>query len=179
MKVLRLTQRCGSSDWTGFWLMRGKQAAKLRQRAFPTQEPVSPMRAIPLGLSNRYETVPGADHTAAALGNTGVEVVGTPFLIGYIELASHGAILPYCEAGEATVGARIEVDHLAPALPGRSVVALARVIAVERRRILFEVELRQGERLVMKGRHGRAIVDLARLLARAARTDRGDPPATS
>jgi predicted thioesterase len=137
------------------------------------------MRAIPLGLANRYQTVPGAQHTAAAVGNSGVEVVGTPFLIGYIELASHGAILPYCEAGEATVGTRIEVDHLAPALPGRPVVTLARVIAVERRRVLFEVEVRQGERLVMNGRHGRAIVDLARLLARAARPEIADAPAIS
>jgi fluoroacetyl-CoA thioesterase len=131
------------------------------------------MKPIPLGIAGRYETVPGAAHTAAAVGNTGVEVVGTPFLIGYFEIASHTAILPYCEAGEATVGTRIEVDHLAPALPDRPVVAEARIIAVEGRRVVFAVELRQGERLIMKGRHGRAIVDLARLLARAARPDRG------
>lgn len=126
------------------------------------------MKTIPLGITNRYETVPGASHTAAALGNAGVEVVGTPFLIGYLELASHGAIVPYCEVGEATVGTRIEVDHLAPALPGRTVSAEARVVAVDGRRVLFEVELRQGERLIMKGRHGRAVVMLEKLLARAA-----------
>lgn len=126
------------------------------------------MQPIPLGLANRYETVPGAKHTAAAFGNTGVEVVGTPVLIGYLELASHNAILPYCDTGEATVGTRIEVDHLAPALPGRAIIADARVVAVEGRRILFEVELRQGDRLIMKGRHGRAIVSLKKLLARAA-----------
>ncbi len=127
------------------------------------------MRDVPLGLANRYETTPGAAHTAAAVGNVGVEVVGTPFLIGYIEIASHQAILPYCEAGEATVGTRIEVDHLAPALPGHLVTADAKVTSVEGRRVLFEVEVRQGERLLMKGRHGRAIVRLDRLLARAAR----------
>jgi predicted thioesterase len=137
------------------------------------------MKEIPLGIASRYETVPGPGHTAAAVGNTGVEVVGTPFLIGYFEIASHRAILPYCETGEATVGTRIEVDHLAPALPGRPVIAEARVIAVEGRRILFEVELRQGARLIMKGRHGRAIVDLARLLARAARPEGRQSPATS
>ncbi len=126
------------------------------------------MKDVPLGLTNRYEIVPGADHTAAAVGNVGVAVIGTPFLIGYLEIASHRAILPYCETGEATVGTRIEVDHLAAALPGRLVVADAKVISVEGRRILFEVEVRQGARLLMKGRHGRAIVRLDRLLARAA-----------
>ncbi len=126
------------------------------------------MKDVPLGLTNRYEIVPGADHTAAAVGNVGVAVIGTPFLIGYLEIASHRAILPYCETGEATVGTRIAVDHLAAALPGRLVVADAKVISVEGRRILFEVEVRQGARLLMKGRHGRAIVRLDRLLARAA-----------
>jgi predicted thioesterase len=126
------------------------------------------MKEIPLGLTGRYEIVPGAAHTAAAVGNAGVEVVGTPFLIGYLEVAAHRAIQPYCEPGEATVGARIEVDHLAPALPGRPVTADAKLIAVEGRRMTFEVEVRQGERVIMKGRHGRAIVRLDKLLARAA-----------
>jgi predicted thioesterase len=68
-----------------------------------------------------------------------------------------------------TVGTRIEVDHLAAAQPGRPVVAEAAVIAVEGRRVSFAVEVRQGERVLMKGRHGRAIVKLEKLLARAAR----------
>lgn len=129
--------------------------------------PATRVKEIPLGLTNRYEVTPGKDHTAAAVGNAGVEVVGTPFLIGYLEIASHVAILPYCEEGEATVGARIEVDHLAPALPLNPLVADARVIAIEGRRITFEVEIRQGKRVIMKGRHGRAIVRLDKLLARA------------
>ena len=126
------------------------------------------MRAVPLGLVGRFEITPGPSHTAAAAGNSGVEVVGTPFLIGYFENAAHRAILPACEPGEVTVGTRIEVDHLAAALPGRPVVAVAEVIAVAGRRISFAVEVRQGERLLMKGRHGRAVVKLAKLLAGAA-----------
>ena len=126
------------------------------------------MRAVPLGLVGRFEITPGPSHTAAAAGNTGVEVVGTPFLIGYFENAAHRAILSHCEPGEVTVGTRIEVDHLAAALPGRPVVAEAQVIAVDGRRISFSVEVRQGERLLMQGRHSRAIIKLEKLLARAA-----------
>jgi len=126
------------------------------------------MKPVTLGLAGRYEIVPDLSHTAAAVGNVGVEVVGTPFLVGYLEIAAHRAILPFCDEGEATVGTRIEVDHLAPGLPGRKTVAEAKVVEVDGRRVLFEVELRQGERLLMKGRHGRAIVQLHELLARAA-----------
>jgi fluoroacetyl-CoA thioesterase len=126
------------------------------------------MKPIPLGLADRYDIVPGPSHTAAAVGNEGVAVVGTPFLVGYFEIAAHRAILPFCEPGEVTVGTRIEVDHLAAALPGRAVTAEAEVVAVDGRRIRFKVEVRQGERVLMKGYHGRAIVLLDRLLARAA-----------
>lgn len=126
------------------------------------------MKPVPLGLAGRYELVPDARHTAAAVGNEGVAVIGTPFLVGYFEVAAHRAILPFCEAGEATVGTRIEVDHLAAALPGRPVAAEAKVIEVDGRRVLFEVEVRQGERLLMQGRHRRAIVRLDKLMARAA-----------
>ena len=129
------------------------------------------MKPVPPGLAHRHEIVPDASHTAAAVGNAGVVVVGTPFLIGYFEIAAHRAILPFCEPGEVTVGTRIEVDHLAAALPGRPVVADATVVAVDGRRILFDVAVRQGERLLMRGRHGRAIVRLDRLLARAAVAD--------
>jgi predicted thioesterase len=126
------------------------------------------MKQIPADLWNRYETVPGTGHTAAAVGNAGVTVVGTPFLIGCFELAATGALLPYCDPGEVTVGTRIEVDHLAAALPGKPVTAEAQVARIDGRRILFDVEVRQGGRLLMRGRHGRAVVRLEKLLARAA-----------
>ena len=126
------------------------------------------MKDIPPGLADRYETVPGTKETAAAVGNAGVEVVGTPFLIGFFELAADSAIRPYCEPGEVTVGTRIEVDHLAAAVPGRLVAAEARVIATDGRRIDFTVEVRQGARLLMRGTHRRAVVRLDKLLARAA-----------
>ena len=123
------------------------------------------MLEIQPGLAGRHETTPDPGQTAAAIGNVGVEVVGTPFLVGYLEAAAHRAILPYCEPGEVTVGTRIEVDHLAAALPGRTVGAATRVVAADGRHVTFEVEVRQGEHLLMKGRHGRAIVRLDRLLA--------------
>jgi predicted thioesterase len=128
------------------------------------------MKDVPAGLANRVEIMPEERHTAAALGNTGVHVVSTPSLIGYLEMASHRSILPYCEEGEASVGTRVEVDHLAPAFLGQPIIATARVLATEGRRITFEVAAEQGGRLIMKGRHGRAVIRLDRLLDRAPKT---------
>jgi predicted thioesterase len=127
------------------------------------------MQAIPPNLSNRIAFTPEERHTASALGNVGVHVVSTPALIGFLELACHQSILPHCDPGEASVGTRVEVDHLAAAFLGTPIIAESRVTAVEGRRIVFEVVARQGDRVVMRGRHGRAVVVLERLLALGAR----------
>jgi fluoroacetyl-CoA thioesterase len=123
------------------------------------------MKPIPVGHTNTLEMVPEERHTASAVGNIGVNVVSTPSLIGFLEQTSHRAILPFVEEDEVSVGTRVEVDHLAAAFVGKPLVATARIAEVAGRRITFEVEARQGDRVVMKGRHGRAIVKRARLLA--------------
>jgi predicted thioesterase len=108
--------------------------------------------------------MPEERHTASVVGNS--EVVSTPSLIGFLEQTSHRAILPFVEPGEVSVGTRVEVDHLAAAFLGKPVLASTRIASVEGRRITFDVEARQGDKLVMKGRHVRAIVGRDRLLGK-------------
>lgn len=45
-------------------------------------------------------------------------VYATYWLAKHMELVSRKIILPYLEPGEEGIGYRVEVDHLAPALPG-------------------------------------------------------------
>src|ERR1700735_3593109 len=113
------------------------------------------MKDIPQGHGNSREFQPEERHTASVVGNS--EVVSTPSLIGFLELTSHRAIVPFVEESEVSVGTRVEVDHLAAAFLGRPVTTTSRVASVEGRRVTFEVEAHQGDKLVMKGRHVRAI----------------------
>ncbi|HLJ65528.1 MAG TPA: thioesterase family protein [Stellaceae bacterium] len=124
------------------------------------------MKDLPPGLEHEIEIIPQKEHLASSLGNLGVDVVSTPALIGYLEMVCHTAILPFCQAGEATVGTRVEVDHLAAAMLGKPILAKARLLEINGRKLTFAVEARQGGRVVMSGRHGRAIIDLARFLAK-------------
>lgn len=128
------------------------------------QSAVAIMKDIPLGHESTQDFLPEERHTASVVGNS--EVVSTPSLIGFLEQTSHRTILPFVEPGEVSVGTRVEVDHLAAAFVGRPVTALVRIAATEGRRITFEVEARQGDKLVMKGRHVRAIVSRDRLLGK-------------
>jgi len=119
------------------------------------------MKDIPLGRENTLEFNPEERHTASVVGNS--EVVSTPSLIGFLEQTSHRLILPCVEEGEVSVGTRVEVDHLAAAFLGTPITARSKIAGAEGRRITFEVEAHQGDKLVMKGRHVRAIVRRDRL----------------
>ncbi|MEX2649145.1 MAG: DsbA family protein [Alphaproteobacteria bacterium] len=125
------------------------------------------VRPVPLGLRWKQSFAARPEDTAAAKGNTGVEVVSTVSLILMIEAACGRLLQPYFEADDATVGARVEVDHIGAAHVGRPVDVEARLEAIDGRRYSFAVDLEQDGRTVMTGRHVRVQVSLARFLGRA------------
>jgi predicted thioesterase len=122
------------------------------------------MKPVPLGTAATITIRTTAEHTAAAVGNEGVAVVATTTLILFIEEAAARAIADYLEPGEASVGTRVEVDHLAAIAPGAEVTTRAEIIAVDGRLLTFAAEVKSGGRLLMQGRHGRGVVDLQRFL---------------
>ncbi|MBS36101.1 MAG: hypothetical protein CMO26_09270 [Thiotrichales bacterium] len=116
------------------------------------------MRVIEPGTQLKLDIVPQAKHTAAAVGNHGIEVVATTALILFIEEACGTLAAPYYEQGEATVGVRVEVDHVAPAWVGTPIDVRAEFTGTRGRRLLFRNEIYQNDVLVMKGFHHRSVV---------------------
>ena len=64
------------------------------------------------------------------------------------------------QPGWVTVGTEVDIRHLAATPVGATVRTTARVIAVERRVIRFEVEAFDGERRIGEGRHARGLVNV-------------------
>lgn len=122
------------------------------------------MKPIPIGTVGIETIGTDAGHTAAAMGNTGVAVVATTALILFIEEAAGHAMGPYLDAGEASVGTRVEVDHLAAMAPGQPVTVRVEVVATEGRLVTFAAEVKGAGKLLMQGRHVRAAVELERFL---------------
>lgn len=133
------------------------------------------MRPVPVGLVSRRAFDARPEDTAAAKGNKGVDVVSTVSLILMIEETCGGLLQPYYETDDATVGARVAVDHVGPAHIGRPIDVTARLDAVEGRRHRFAVTIEQDGRPVMTGEHARVAVSLARFLGRAAPTPAAGP----
>jgi predicted thioesterase len=119
------------------------------------------------GLSARVElTVTDAD-TAQALGSGDVPVLGTPRVLALAETATVVATSRQMPGGLTTVGTRAEVEHRAPTPVGRLVTATATLAKVDGRKLLFEVEVRDGDAVVAEVRVERMILDRQRFISRA------------
>ena len=119
------------------------------------------------GLSARMElTVTDAD-TAQSLGSGDVPVLGTPRVLALAEAATVAATARHLPAGRTTVGTRAEVDHRAPTPIGRVVTAQATLAKVDGNRLLFEVTVRDGEKLVAEVRVERMLLDRQRFISAA------------
>ena len=96
-------------------------------------------------------------------------VYATPMMILEMEMASGDAIRGFLENGWVTVGTEVDIRHLAASLVGSTVRTTAKVIAVERRVIRFEVAAFEGERRIGEGRHARGLVNVENFNKRLAK----------
>ena len=87
-------------------------------------------------------------------------VYATPMMILEMEMASGDAIRRYLQPGWITVGTEVDIRHLAATPVGAMVRTTAKVIAVERRVIRFEVEAFDDKRRIGEGRHARGLINV-------------------
>ena len=108
------------------------------------------------------------DKTAHAMGNRGVHVFATPFVVGLLESAASAVLHPHLPAGAGTVGTLVEMKHLAATPAGMKVRARATLLETDGKRFLFAVEAWDEKDKIAEGRHERFIVpDMEKFLARA------------
>ena len=124
--------------------------------------------AIQPGLRGEARLVVAEEHTARHLGSGGVQVLATPQMILLMERAGVAAVDPLLPAGYRTVGAHLDVRHLAPTPVGFEVVAEVELIEREGRRLTFRVQVHDGLEVVGEGQHERFIIDVARFGQRVA-----------
>ena len=91
-------------------------------------------------------------------------VYGTPFMIFLMESAAGNAIQASLPAGWVSVGVDVNIRHLAATPVGRTVTARATVTSVTGKLVTFDVEAHDGVKLIGKGTHTRAPVEMARFM---------------
>ena len=126
-----------------------------------------PARMEP-GLEGILERVVPPEWTLAHYDPSLPAVFSTPAMIGLMEMATSHVIRPTLPEGALTVGVRIEVDHLKAVPAGVTVTVNAKLVEVNGRRLIFEVEAKSGADVIGRGRIHRAIVERSRFHAIAA-----------
>ena len=122
--------------------------------------------SIQPGLKGEIGLVVAEAHTALHLGSGAVRVFATPQMVLLMEQASVAAVDHLLPAGYCTVGAHLDIRHLAPTPVGFEVRAAAELIEIDERRLTFRLQVFEepfGEgQLVGDGIHRRAIISMQR-----------------
>jgi fluoroacetyl-CoA thioesterase len=120
---------------------------------------------LDVGRSYQSQTRVEEWMTAEKAGNRGVDVLSTPMLLQLIEEAAANCMAPMVGPNDVSLGASVDLTHLAPTPVGFIVRTEVEVIGVNGRRVTFAVAAFDEREKVAEGTHERYVVDRARFLA--------------
>ena len=127
------------------------------------------------GLEETVQETITPEMSAASLGSGDVQVLGTPSLLALVERVAVAAVVGSLDPGRTTVGASVELHHLAPTPVGALVTVTVRLEGVEGRKLRFSFEASDPGGIVARGTHLRVVVERDGFIAEAARRS-GDQP---
>jgi predicted thioesterase len=112
------------------------------------------------GASKTRRLTVDRERTISFMGEEG-RVYATPSLIRDIEGTCRELLLEHSDAGEESVGMEIALRHLAPTLIDMEVEITTRVVAVDGRKVMFEIDARDEVEPIATSTHTRFVVDVA------------------
>lgn len=124
---------------------------------------------VTVGLKGRAETTVNDSNTAQAACSGALPVFGTPYMCALMEEASWKSIAPHLEAGQSTVGTRLNISHDSATPAGMKVWAESEVTEVDGKRLVLKVSAYDEKGLIGQGTHERFIIADERFLSKAAK----------
>ena len=118
------------------------------------------------GLHNSVTLVVEHKDTAAVYGSGALEVFATPAMIALMEKTSLESVADKIGEGNTTVGIAVNIKHLKASPVGSTIRCDAKLVEVDRRRLVFEVKCFEGETLVGEGIHERFMVDSQKFMSK-------------
>lgn len=110
------------------------------------------------GICGHQEMVVTEDDTAVALKSGTLQVLATPAMIALIEETAWKSVAPELESGCSTVGTSLNLKHLSASPVGMKVTCCTKLVEIEGRRLMFDVEVSDEKGKVGEGIHERFIV---------------------
>lgn len=118
------------------------------------------------GLCHSETLVVEHKDTAAVYGSGALEVFATPAMIALMEKTCLESVVGKIGDGNTTVGIAVNIKHLKASPVGSLIRCDSKLIEVDRKRLVFEVQCFEGETLIGEGIHERFVVDSEKFMAK-------------
>ncbi len=119
------------------------------------------------GITGQQEEIVTEEKTAKAMGSGELPVYATPAMIALIEKTAWMSVAGELEEGQGTVGTKLAVEHVSASPLGAHITCKTTLVGVDRRRLLFSVEVSDDAGLIGRGTHERFIVDNEKFVTKA------------
>ena len=119
------------------------------------------------GIKGKEELTVTEEITAKVVGSGGLEVFATPMMIALSEKTALTSIMQYLEEGQSTVGTKVDIAHIAATPVGMKVTCETELIEIDRRRLVFSVNVYDEIEKIAEGTHERFIVDNEKFISKA------------
>jgi predicted thioesterase len=105
-------------------------------------------------------------YTAYHIGSGDEMVLGTPWMISFMERVSNRLVAGYLPEGIMSVGVHVDVRHLAATPVKAEIRVRAEVLEVIKNRVKLSIEAWDNHDKIGEGKHLRAVVERDRFMAR-------------
>lgn len=120
-----------------------------------------------IGLTGAAENSVTAENTALAVGSGSLKVLATPAMIRLVERAAAALVEKNLPPESTSVGIAINIKHTAPSPIGMNIRAEVKIVAVDGRKVIFDVAAFDERGEISRGSHERFIVDRKNFQAKA------------
>jgi fluoroacetyl-CoA thioesterase len=121
---------------------------------------MNPISKLTLGMTSAKTVTVTPEMTVGHFVAHMPQVYATAMMILHMEMAAGASIASHLPEGFVSVGMDVKVRHLAATPIGRTVRAISRVVKINPKSVVFEVEAWDGSRRIGDGTHCRGIVNV-------------------
>ena len=124
---------------------------------------------LTVGISNEISREVVRENTAAAVGSGTLEVFATPAMAALMEETCLKSVQEHLEEGSGTVGTALTISHVTATPVGMHVRCISKLVEVDGRRLVFDVQAFDEAGLIGQGTHERFVIENEKFFQKACR----------
>ena len=124
---------------------------------------------LTVGISNEITKTVTKETTAAALGSGLLEVYATPAMVALMEETCLRSVQEELEEGCGTVGTGLTIHHISATPVGMKVRCASKLVEVDGRKLVFDVQAFDEAGLIGQGTHERFIIENEKFFQKACK----------